>query len=367
MRIGLVLYGDVETLTGGYFYDRRLLAHLAARGDDAEVISIPRRGALGQLGDNLSPALRRRLVGGRFDVLVEDELAHPSLFALNRWLRRRTGRPVVAIVHLLRSCVLQPPWLVPLAAALERRYLASVDGAVFTSEANRSAAERLVGRALPGIVAHPGGDHLGSPVSAAEVAARAHADGPLRVLSVANVLPGKALHLLVEALARLPAGSWRWTVAGSLSMHPDYVDGLRREIARAGLGDRIDLLGAVPNAELPALFAAHHVLAVPSSYEALGIAYLEAMAFGLPVLAAAAGGAREIVEHGREGFLVEPGDGAALTRHLERLAADRGLLARMGLAALARSRRHPSWEESCGRVRTFLATRVAESRAKEAA
>ncbi len=362
MKVGLVIYGSLQTLTGGYVYDRRLLAYLEARGDTTEVISIERRGHLLQLTDNLSPALRRRLLG-RFDVLLEDELAHPSLFALNRHLRKRSRRPIVAIVHLLRSSVPMSQWLHPFAAALEKRYLASVDGAVFTSEANRDAAERLLGRAIPGVVAHPGGDHLAAKISETEVAARARADGPLRVLSVANVLPGKALHLVVEALARLPAGSWRWTVAGSLTIDPGYADRLRRAIARAGIGDRIDLLGAVPNAELPALFAASHLLAVPSNYEALGIVYLEAMAFGLPVLAAAAGGAREIVEHGREGFLVEPGDGAALTRHLLRLAGERELLARMGQAALERSRRHPGWEESCGRVRDFLATLAAQSAA----
>ena len=69
-----------------------------------EVISIPWRPYARGLLDNLSPALFRRLRRAAFDLLLEDELAHPSLFHLNRRLRRRVSYPLVAIVHHLRSC-----------------------------------------------------------------------------------------------------------------------------------------------------------------------------------------------------------------------------------------------------------------------
>ncbi|MGH8588124.1 MAG: glycosyltransferase family 4 protein, partial [Gammaproteobacteria bacterium] len=104
MRVGLVIYGGIETLTGGYLYDRRLLDHLVSRGDRAEVISVPRRNHYPRaLCDNASPSLLCRLTRARFDVLLQDELVHPSLVFLNGWIRARARCPIVTIVHLLRS------------------------------------------------------------------------------------------------------------------------------------------------------------------------------------------------------------------------------------------------------------------------
>jgi glycosyltransferase involved in cell wall biosynthesis len=82
------------------------------------------------------------------------------------------------------------------------------------------------------------------------------------------------------------------------------------------------------------------------------------MRFGLPVIATTAGGAHEIVEHGREGFLVAPGDVDALTWHLRLLVADRELLLRMGLTARRRAARHPTWDQSFDRARIFLRSLV---------
>ena len=122
MRVGLVIYGSIETQTGGYLYDRRLLDHLASRGDRAEVISLPRRNHYPRaLCDNASPTLVRRLTQPRFDVLLQDELVHPSLVFLNGWLRARARYPIVTIVHLLRSSE-QTTRLRGWYSAAERRY-----------------------------------------------------------------------------------------------------------------------------------------------------------------------------------------------------------------------------------------------------
>ncbi|MBV9161360.1 MAG: glycosyltransferase family 4 protein [Pseudonocardiales bacterium] len=359
MRVGLVIFGSLETRTGGYLYDRRLLDHLGSRGDQTHVVSLPVRTYLRHLADNFSPSLASRLAGERFDVLLQDELNHPSLVMLNRWLKARAGYPIVTLVHLLRSSEPRASPLRRVSVAVERRYLATVDAAVFNCETTREAVERLLGHALPGVVAYPGCDHMGMQISAAEVTARARVTGPLRVLSVANVVPGKGLHVLVAALDRLPAESWRLTVAGSLTMDRAYVNRLQGLIGHLGLVANVNLLGSVPHHRIADLLSRNHVLAVPSSYEALGIAYLEAMRFGLPVIATSAGGAHEVVDEGREGFFVAPGDVDALSGHLRLLGADRELLLRMGLAARRRAERHPTWEESFERARDLLCSLVA--------
>ena len=151
------------------------------------------------------------------------------------------------------------------------------------------AVEALLGRGLPGVIAYPGGDHLGRGTLGNRARGTSTSGGAPRVLSIANVLPGKGLCVLIDALCRLPAESWRLQVVGSFTMDRPYVDRLRGWIARAGLVD-VCLVGTVPNARIPEYLITSHLLVVPSHYEALGIAYLEAMRFGLPVIATTAGG-----------------------------------------------------------------------------
>lgn len=101
-------------------------------------------------------------------------------------------------------------------------------------------------------------------------------------------------------------------------------------------------------------------MTLPSFHEGFGIAYLEAMGHGLPVIATSAGGPRELIRHRETGFLVTPGDHGSLAGHLERLIADRSHLADMGIAAQARYYSHPSWIESTRRISTFLEDLIQE-------
>src|SRR6201999_4502252 len=128
MRLGLQIYGDVDDLTGGYLYDRRLVGYLKAQGDRVEVISLAWRNYGRHLTDNLSRHLLRRLQEAKFDALIQDELNHPSLFLLNQRLKRRVCYPIVALAHLLRSSEPHPAWLKRLYRAVERKYLKTVDG-----------------------------------------------------------------------------------------------------------------------------------------------------------------------------------------------------------------------------------------------
>ncbi|MBI4495676.1 MAG: glycosyltransferase family 4 protein [Deltaproteobacteria bacterium] len=352
MRLGLLLYGRLEMASGGFLYDRMLVQDLRRRGEKVEVIALPWPPYLLGLLDNLSSPHLRRLDLSSFDLLLEDELAHPSLLALNRKARARRACPTVAIVHNLRCRGLRPAWQKRLSRLLERHYLATVDGFVFNSLATRSAVEELVGRGRH-LVAYPGGDRLGG-ISEGEIGRRAERPGPVEILFIGHLLPGKGLHVLLEALAQISGEDWRLSVAGSLDFDPAYVRAVRRRIAKMGVTGRVSLLGLLSAAQMRALLARGQILAVPSFYEGFGIACLEAMAFGLPAVSASCGGPAEIIEPGKSGFLVRPGDGPALAGHIARLLRDRALLLSMGLAARRRFEHLPRWEESLRGIHSFL-------------
>jgi glycosyltransferase involved in cell wall biosynthesis len=354
VRIGLIIYGSLDTLTGGYLYDRLLVEHLRRQGDAVDIISLPWRTYGRHLGDNLSLNLWGRLRHAPFDALLQDELNHPSLFWLNQRLRRHIRYPIVTIVHLLRCSEPRPAWQNRLYRWVERRYLAGLDGWVFNSQTTQAAVGQLLGSKHSGVVAYPGGDHLPPTLTPQQIEARTRQPGPLRLLFVGNLTPVKGLHTLLRALCDVPPDMWRLTVIGSLTMAPDYVHSIRRQIDESAWHDRVRLLGACPNAEVAMHLTEHQVLAVPSLYEAFGIAYLEAMGFGLPVIASSAGAAHELITHQEHGFLIAPGDAATLAQHIRTLQHDRDCLGRMSLAAYRRAQTHPTWAECAGRVRNLL-------------
>ncbi|MFC6835378.1 glycosyltransferase family 4 protein [Halomarina ordinaria] len=348
MRVGLVVYGDIETRSGGFAYDRGLVEALRSRGDRVDVVSLPWRSYPRGLLDNLDPRLPRRLAG-EYDVLLQDELAHPSLALTNRRLRARLDCPLVGVVHHLRREEATGRER-RLYEAVERAYLDTLDGVVATSEATLRSVRRLasVDEAL---VAPPVCDQFDPP--AVDVAARAREE-PFRVVALGSVVPRKGIDTLVEALARLDV-PWRLTVVGGLDRDPGYVRRVRALVAARGVDDRVALAGDLPTGSVATLLERSHVLALPSRHEGFGIAYLEGMGFGLPALASERGGAREVVEDGVTGYLVPPDDPARLALRLAELEGDRDHLARMGLAARERFEAHPTWAETGARVRAFLA------------
>lgn len=154
---------------------------------------------------------------------------------------------------------------------------------------------------------------------------------PPEVLYVGRLSPEKGLLELLEA-----ASSLNLVVAG---------DGPLR--------DRVpDALGFVPHARLAALYSRAAVAVFPSRREGFGVACLEAMAHGVPVVASAVGGLLDLVVDGQTGVLVPPGDVQALRSALEQLLADPELRRQLGEAARERARSEFSWERTVGRTRS---------------
>jgi len=358
MRVGLVLYGDLDFISGGFLYDRMLVDYLRRQGEEVEIISLPWRSYPRGLLDNLSPAVKRRLENIQADIILQDELAHPSLFRLNLSLRGPGRPPLVAIVHHLRCSEARPAWQNFLYRLVERRYLASVSGFIFNSRTTQESVQELMGRGKPSVLALPAADRFAVSLTQEDLAARARKPGPLQLVFLGNVIPRKGLHTLLEALARLPREAWRLAIVGSLEVDRVYVRQIQRQIEAAGLGSQVEFVGVLDNEKLAAILAQSQVLAVPSSYEGYGIVYLEGMAFGLPAVATTAGGAREIITPGWDGFLIAPGDAETLADHIETLMADREMLLNMSLAAQARFAAHPTWEDAGASIHRFLQTLV---------
>jgi glycosyltransferase involved in cell wall biosynthesis len=155
------------------------------------------------------------------------------------------------------------------------------------------------------------------------------------ILCVAHLYPRKDVATLVGAISRLEAAV-TLRVAGSGPELPR----LRRLARRLALGDRVEFLGHVPLARLAAEYASADVFCLPSRQEGFGIVFLEAMAAGLPIVAARAGAVPEVLQDGEFGILVPPADDVALARALEKLLGDAAARERFASAGLARVARY---------------------------
>lgn len=162
---------------------------------------------------------------------------------------------------------------------------------------------------------------------------------PLRIFACARLNAVKGHADLMEAVALLVARG----IDARLDIAGEDDDGgtgyrgvLEARIAELGLGERVNLLGAVDEAEVLARMNAAHVFALASWHEPLGVAYMEAMSCALPVVGTAAGGVSELITDGEDGVLVPPRDPAAIAAAIARLAADPAYCERLGRAGRAR-------------------------------
>ena len=365
MRIAFVIYGSLDEISGGFIYDRALVGALRALGHQVDVFGLRWRGYFAAVARSFVVVHQLRPppeAPSPYDAVIQDELVHPSVFVANRdrraWPR---GRSLLALVHNLRSR--QPAEaLAGLKARVERRYLQSVDGLICVCAATLADAHALAGNGLPAVVIRPGRDHITPDVDDDLLDVRSRAPGPLRVLYAAAVQPEKGLHRLLEALARIPRPAFTLDVVGRAGS-PRYAGEIRRQLIRLGIEAQVRLHGERSGAELAALFRQSHVLALPSDREAYSLSCLEALGFGLPVLAPAPGGMSEMIEPGREGFLLDPYDSEAWARALRGLAEDRHRLRTMAGAAVARYRAHSTWREAAGAAAAFMTGRLPSTEA----
>ena len=354
MKIGLIIYGALDTLSGGYLYDRKLVEYLRSQGDTVEILSLPWRNYAALLTDNLNFRLP-----ARFEVLIQDELNHPSLLFANRG---RHPYPLIALVHHLRCSELRPRWQNVIYRTFEKKYLQSVDGFIFNSKTTGQVVNRLIGDRTPSVTAYPPTDRFGTPLSETAIIKRARTR-PFRILFLGNVIKRKGLHSLLEAMSRLSQDGnalYELNVVGSLNSEPDYAREMQRNVARYGLNSNVFFHGPLDQDDLIKQLSQAHILVVPSSYEGYGIVYLEGMGFGLPAIGTTAGAAGEIITDGVDGFLIEPGDADRLALRLKSMNEARDVLLRLSLAARSRYLRQPNWEESASHIREFLMQRIAE-------
>jgi glycosyltransferase involved in cell wall biosynthesis len=188
--------------------------------------------------------------------------------------------------------------------------------------------------------------HVAEPaVDAADLASGTASGGAL--LCVAAVTVDKGHDVLLDALATMPDLAWHCVCLGSLDRDPEFVEAIRRRALDRRVGDRVDFAGPRTGPELERSYAAADLVVLASRAETYGIVVIEALARGLPVVAAEVGGLPEALGRGadgiRPGLLVPPEDPAALGDALRAWLTDAELRGRLRRAARERRDSLPGW------------------------
>ena len=328
--------GSLDTPTGGYAYDRRIIAELQELGWDVEVLNIgegfPRpdeatrsaaRSILLEVPDGRPIVLDGLALGVLPDVAAELASRNPLLALVHHPLALEWGLSANQADVLRRS---------------EQAALAAAREVVVTSPATAKLVAADYGVPMGRItVARPGSDP--APRSAGSRSEIPH------LLSVGAVVPRKGFDVLVAALARLAELPWRLTIAGDLTRDPNETAKLHASISQHGLSSRIEALGAVSPERLAALYHDADLFVLASYFEGYGMAYAEALSRGLPVIGTTAGAIPDTVPR-EAGLLVTAGDVITLAEALRSVVADAGLRRRMSDAASEAARMLPSWRQS---------------------
>ena len=239
--------------------------------------------------------------------------------------------------------------MMPAPQRSERIVLRAATGVVVTSEWTRQQV--LTRYAIPAHrvhVARPGVDQVAAPARPV----RGH------LICVGVLGRHKGQDLLVEALADLAERDWHCVLAGPLDRDPDFVGQLQTRITRLRYGHRVRLTGVLTGAALNHVYATADLLVAPSRSETYGMTVTEALAHGLPVIAAAVGGLPEALgstaDGTRPGQLVPPGDPAALAAALGDWLGDERHRHRLRAAARQRRSTLRGWEQTTQEIANAL-------------
>jgi len=321
-----VVPGRLDQLTGGYLYDRKIIDGLRALGRLMRVVELTshnRETALAELSDGATTVID----GLALPDLEQAVMAHCRRLRLvgliHHPLADETGLSPIAAERLLR-----------LEAATLHRFCGVICPSAETAMTVGSygvPSDRI-------LVIPPGTAKPERPLRRRR--------GPVRsLLCVASLIPRKGHRVLVAALSRIRDLEWQLLCIGSLHRDMRTAGTIRQMISQARLGRRVLLAGEQPPQIVMRAYHAADVFVLPSFHEGYGMAFAEAMAHALPIIATDAGAIPETVPRGA-GLLVPPGNVMALAWALRRVITEPAAAYALAAGSRAAGARLPDWRQA---------------------
>ena len=333
-KVVFAIPGDLESPTGGYAYDRHVMARLPELGLTVQHLALPGSFPLPSAADIAATAGALANVAAD-TVILFDGLAFS---ALPTEIIRAIRQPLVAIVHHPLS--FEPGLSEDTRDKLEtseRAALTFAKAVIVSSPVTRGVLSQTFGVPSERIV-------IAIPGTSRAPRARGSGGTP-SILTVGAISPRKGYDVLIDALARIAGRPWRATIVGSVERDPVTAAELAAFIAKAKLTERIAMTGQVDERRLDALYASADLFVLSSRYEGYGMVLAEAQARGLPIVTTTGGAAAETAPDGAA-LKVPPGDAAALASAIARMLDEPTLRRNMSDSSWHAGQTLPDWSET---------------------
>jgi glycosyltransferase involved in cell wall biosynthesis len=334
--------GDLDTPTGGYRYDKRVIEELPALGWRVKHLQLspefpsPSENALAETAKIFSGIAPDALVMidglalGAIPLSILNSLKARLVALCHHPLAFETGLTSDRIDYLHRT---------------EREALSRSIATIATSRSTAQLLAREFNVAPDDLtVAEPGTE----PSSRAKGGV-----SPLRILSVGAVTRRKGHDTLAKALSKIRDLEWEWRIAGSTDRDPIAIQALDREISEGKIKERTALLGPLDDAGLEKEYSSASLFVLPSHFEGYGMAFTEALARGLPVVAGSGGALVETVPKDA-GVFVTPGNFGELALTLRRLLTTPSEISKRAEAAWEYAKKLPRWRDTARMIADAL-------------
>lgn len=280
-------------------------------------------------------------------------------------LKHRLELPLISTFHTLARVKAERGDPEPaLRAAAEQEVIGCSDAITASSTAEAAQLQRLYGAQTERIeIVPPGVDHAFFSPGDRRGARRALGLGADPVLLfVGRIQPLKGVDVAISALAELDDGTATLLVVGGPSGPDGHTEAARARalVEELGLARQVRFVQPQPHHLLSTYYRAADVCLVPSRSESFGLVALEAAACGAPVVAAAVGGLRTLVDHGRTGFLVDGRDPTVYAAYAAEVLGNPSLAGQLSGEAAAVAR-HFTWSTTAARLRRVYADLAARS------
>lgn len=387
--------GDPASATGGYEYDRQVIAGLRRLGWQVQLHcldgSFPQpstaaladaRHQLSNLADDAWVLIDGLALGAMPEVVREHEQRLRLMALVHHPLADETGVPRDEAQRLLQT---------ERAALQSMRFVVTTGQAMVSALAEYVNDPRRIGVVSPGVSrveldgsseagggdissaerAHLGMEHRSllhqevaldavAPMPAHQSTAVTGASHPagdnadsLQLLCVATLTPRKGHELLIDALASLQDLPWRLECVGDTSRSPATFQTLQRRIAEAGLESRITFTGVLDDPDLRMRWSAADIFVLATHFEGYGMAVADALLHGIPVVSTRTGEIASLVGDDA-GIVVAPGDKDALRAALSEVMGNQGTRRRMATAAAQRGAALPDWDAASQRLAALV-------------
>ncbi len=355
------LTGANPPQTGGELYNYQLSEYLEKLGWEQEYVSLHeqrhflRLGKIPIIGDILVSLILAVILFKYRGILIEDHYFSRYLLLTNIIQRFFRKGKIVILIHLFYTYKSEDKFVIRrlISKYIEKIRLSFADLIVTSSEYSKSEIvsvginPELVHVLSPGLDR----DKFKSPIPTDR---NSEIIQSKKILCVGNYVPRKGILYLIEAFYQIERQNFTLHLVGNRKNNSSYYHKLNNAVKKLKLTEYVVFHDGADRENIKQLYASADIFVLPSFQETFGIVFLEAMHYGLPIITTNVTAMPELIEEGKNGFLVPPADSQALAKAISKLIENPDLIKQMGEAGRKKIANSYYWEQTCSGFASIL-------------